>query len=171
MPAYAMSVGRNCDDVIWRRLPRRLLVTGSIVYGLMAAAAASAQPAVRVITLTQVPCQFLEAEGVNRGYMSRSIKDCETINAKSAKDRVAHAQPLQLKPGKYAFRVTNKSVPYELGFWLRGASAAGRVTLPSVSGGGLVQGKTRDYEIELRPGDYVYSCPLNTTPDYKLIVR
>lgn len=128
--------------------------------------------AVQWVELTQVPCQFLESEGgVDRGYKSRSIKDCEAINAKTANERVAKAKPLALKPGKYVFRVTNKDVPYELGFWLRGASVAGRVTLPSVSGGGLLPGKTQDYEIELKPGEYVYSCPLNTTPDYKLIVR
>lgn len=124
-----------------------------------------------VIELTQVPCQFLESEGgVNRGYKSQSIKDCETINAQSGVARVAAAKPLQLKPGKYVFRVKNESVPYELGFWLRGSSVAGRVTLPSTSGGGLTLGKTRDYEIVLKSGEYLYSCPLNTTPDYKLIV-
>lgn len=35
----------------------------------------------------------------------------------------------------------------------------------------LTPGKTRDYEIELKPGNYVYSCPLNPTPDYRLIVK
>jgi hypothetical protein len=128
--------------------------------------------AVQLIELTQVPCQFLESEGgADRGYKSRSIKDCEAINAKTGKQRVAQAKPLELKPGKYVFRVTNKNVPYELGFWLRGASLASRLTLPSVSGGGLTPGKTRDYEIELKPGDYLYSCPLNTTPDYELLVK
>ena len=133
------------------------------------AAPANAPP---VIELTQLPCQFLESEGgIDLGYKSRSIKDCEAINARTAGQRVAQARPLELKPGKYVFRVTNKNVPYELGFWLRGASAGGRLTLPSVSGGGLMQGKTQDYRIELKPGEYLYSCPLNTTPDYKLIVR
>lgn len=134
----------------------------------------SAAPAaaVQMIELTQVPCQFLESEGgADRGFKSRSIKDCEAINAKTGTQRVAQAKPLELKPGKYVFRVANKNVPYELGFWLRGASVAGRVTLPSVSGGGLQQGKSRDYEIELKPGEYLYSCPLNTTPDYRLVVK
>lgn len=140
----------------------------ALVLGLSAPPAAAAQ----LIELTQVPCQFLESEGgVDRGYRSRSIKDCEAINARSAKQRVAQAKPLELKPGKYAFRVTNKNVPYELGFWLRGASAVDRETLPSVSGGGLLPGKSRDYEIELKAGNYLYSCPLNTTPDYKLVVK
>lgn len=126
----------------------------------------------RTIQLTQVACQFLESEGgKDRGYKSRSIKDCEAINAKTAKQRVAEAKSLALGPGKYVFRVTNRNVPYELGFWLRGAAAAGRIMLPSVSGGGIMPGGTRDYEIELKPGEYVYSCPLNNTPDYKLVVR
>lgn len=139
---------------------------------ILAAPAGAVGDAPRVIELTQLPCQFLESEdGIDRKYVSRSIKDCEAINAKTAKDRGADAKVLELKPGKYVFRVTNKNVPYELGFWLRGASAVSRVTLPSVSGGGLMPGKTQDYEIDLKPGEYVYSCPLNTTPDYKLVVR
>lgn len=144
----------------------------AISLGFFAAQGAPAAQPAPVVELTQLPCQFLESEGgINRGYSSRSIKDCEAINARTAKERLAQAKPLELKPGKYVFRVANKNVPYELGFWLRGASAAGRVTLSSVSGGGLMPGKTQDYEIELKPGEYVYSCPLNTTPDYKLVVR
>lgn len=125
-----------------------------------------------VIDLTQVPCQFLESEGgANHGYRSQRSEDCQAINAASGESRLQKAAPLRLRPGKYIFRVTNRDVPYELGFWLRGKSLAGRVTLPSVSGGGLLKGKTQDYAIDLKPGDYVYSCPLNPTPDYPLIVK
>jgi hypothetical protein len=133
--------------------------------------AGSAAAAPTVITLTQVPCQFLESEGnLDHGYKSREKADCEAINAQSGAERVARAKPLQLKSGAYIFRVTNRDVPYELGFWLRGATLAGRVTQPSVSGGGLLAGKTQDYAITLKPGEYLYSCPLNTTPDYRLVV-
>lgn len=133
---------------------------------------ASIVQAAQVVELTQVPCQFLESEGgVNRGYTSRSIKDCETINDKTSRQRLAEATPLVLKPGKYVFHVANNNVPYELGFWLRGASLTSRITLPSVSGGGIMPGGSRDYEIDLKPGEYVYSCPLNNTPDYKLVVK
>lgn len=150
----------------------RETTTALVALMLLAAGPLSAAEPPRVIELTQVPCQFLESEGGrDRGYNSRSVKDCEAINARSGAQRVAEAKPLQLKPGRYVFRVTNKNVPYELGFWLRGASATGRLTLPSVSGGGLMPGKSRDYEIDLKPGEYAYSCPLNTTPDYRLIVR
>jgi hypothetical protein len=68
------------------------------------------------------------------------------------------------------FCVTNKNVPYDLGFWLRGDGLVNRAILPRVSGGGLAMGSTQTYEIELKVGEYVYSCPLNPTPDYKLVV-
>jgi len=133
---------------------------------------ATSAAAQQVVELNQVPCQFLESEhGVNHGYKSAKIQDCEAINAKSGKARLAKAKTIELKPGKTVFRVSNKDVPYELGFWLRGATLAGRATLPSVSGGGLTTGKTQDYEINLKPGEYVYSCPLNPTPDYRLVVK
>ena len=144
---------------------------GTLALALAAfAAAAGAQS--KVINLTQVPCQFLESESQkDRGFKSSRAADCEAINAKTAQRRLAEAKPLQLAPGKYVFRVTNKDVPYQLGFWMRGESLIDRARLPSVSGGGLTTGKTQDYEIELKPGNYVYSCPLNPTPDYKLLVR
>jgi hypothetical protein len=125
-----------------------------------------------VIELTQVACQFIESEnGINRNYTTKRKADCDRINERTAAQRLAEAKPLVLKPGKYVFKVTNKNVPYELGFWLRGDGVANRALLPSVSGGGMTLGKTNVYEIELKPGDYVYSCPLNTTPDYKLKVQ
>ena len=131
--------------------------------------AAAAEP-VTVIDLTQTPCQFVESEnGVVHGFRSTKKADCKAINAKTGADRLAQAKSLELKPGKYIFRVTNKNVPYELGFWLRG-KGLGRLTLPSVSGGGLTPGTTKDYAVELKAGEYIYSCPLNPTPDYRIVV-
>lgn len=122
-----------------------------------------------VITLTQTGCQFTEPEGRDHGFKTRGAADCKAINSKSGKKRLAGARVVTLKPGAYIFRVTNKNVPYQLGFYLRGAGV-GRLTLPKVSGGGLVKGKSRDYHITLKAGDYYYSCPLNPTPDYALKV-
>lgn len=140
--------------------------------GMLAAPAQAAAEAPRVVTLTQVSCQFLETEGgKNLGYKSTQASDCEAINARTAKARLAAVKPIELAPGKYVFRVSNRDVPYPLGFWLRGASLVDRALLPSVSGGGLEAGKTRDYVIELKRGEYVFSCPLNPTPDYPLVVK
>lgn len=138
----------------------------------LAAPSHAATGAPQIVTLTQVACQFLEREGgKNLGYKSTKAADCEEINARTGKRRLSAAKPLELAPGKYVFRVTNRDVPYPLGFWLRGASLVERARLPSVSGGGLDRGKTQDYAIELKPGNYVFSCPLNPTPDYVLIVK
>ncbi len=124
-----------------------------------------------IVELTQVPCQFVESEnGVDHRYKTTKKADCDAINAQSGESRLAAATVMKLKPGKYVFRVKNANVPYDLGFWLRGDGLVNRVKLPSVSGGGLKTGATKDYPIELKRGEYVYSCPLNTTPDYKLVV-
>jgi len=124
-----------------------------------------------VIELTQTGCQFLESEnGINHGFKTSKKEDCEAINSSNGEQRLTDSKTISLKPGKYIFRVTNKDVPYMLGFYLRGAGVFNYATLPRVSGGGLTTGKTQDYAIELKPGSYVYSCPLNPTPDYKLEV-
>ena len=123
-----------------------------------------------LIELTQTGCQFLEPEGKDHQFKTTSAGNCNKINKQTAKERLNVVKPLRLKPGKYRFRITNKNVPYPLGFWLRGKGLQ-RVILPSVSGGGLSMGNSGDYEITLTPGNYVYSCPLNPTPDYPVVVE
>jgi len=130
-----------------------------------------------VITLTQIGCQFLESEnGVDRGYKPQKKADCDAINTKTGAERLGSAKVLSLKPGKYVFRVKNENVPYELGFWIREPdydwrNPVHKVTKTSVSGGGLTQGRSKDYQVDLKPGDYIYSCPLNPTPNYKIRVE
>lgn len=142
---------------------------GLVLLGYFSFSAAAVDE--NVITFTQTPCQFVESEsGIDHGYQSTKKADCEVINGKSAAQRLQKSKTLKLKPGKYNFKVTNKNVPYNLGFWLRGDGLINRARLPSVSGGGLSMGMTKDYHVNLTPGEYVYSCPLNNTPDYKLIV-
>ena len=144
---------------------------GALALGTVLASDPAAAEEAAVINFTQVACQFVESEnGVDHGFTATKKADCDAINAKTAAGRLAEAKVLELKPGKYIFRVTNQDVPYQLGFWLRGAGW-GRLTLPSVSGGGLTLGATKDYAISLEPGEYLYSCPLNPTPDYRIVVK
>jgi len=144
---------------------------------LLAAGGAASAADPTVVTLTQVGCQFLESEnGVDHHYKTKSEADCNRINAETGSQRLAKAKAIELKPGKYIFRVTNKNVPYQLGFWLRESdyqpgNPLHKLSKISVSGGGLTMGKTKDYEVDLKPGEYLYSCPLNPTPDYKLVVK
>jgi len=149
------------------------------IAGALACAAAGAwvvpANAAEVIQLTQTGCQFLEPEGKDHGFKTTKQEDCEKINGKTGAERVAQSKVIALKPGEYVFRITNKNVPYELGFWLREKgydwkNPLHKATKISVSGGGLTTGKTQDYKVTLKPGEYEFSCPLNTTPDYKLVV-
>ncbi len=131
---------------------------------------ASAEDA-NIVALTQTPCQFLEPENGDKGYKSSGKADCVAINEKTSEDRLAAAKVIKLKAGKTIFRVTNKNVSYPLGFYFRGSGVLNYATLPKVSGGGLNTGVTKDYAIDLKPGEYVFSCPLNNTPDYKVVVN
>ena len=157
--------------------PRGLLTLGAALLAAgLASAGAGAAEHPQIIQLTQTGCQFLEPEGTDHGYKTTKKADCDAINAQTGADRIAKSKVMELKPGRYVFRVTNKNVPYDLGFWLRSKdydfrNPLHKLTKTSVSGGGLSPGKTQDYAVTLKPGEYVFSCPLNTTPDYRLVVK
>ena len=164
------------SDSIFSKPVAIMAVAGTAIFG-MAQSNVSQANSSKVINLTQVGCQFVESEnGTNHGCSPAKKADCVEINGKTAEKRLGAAKTLELKSGDYTFRVVNKNVPYELGFWLRSVgydwrNPVHKLTKTSVSGGGLVQEMTKDYKVTLKPGEYVYSCPLNTTPDYKLIFR
>ena len=127
----------------------------------------SPKPAVSSLSLKTAS---IEASSPDR------LRTATGSNAETGDQRLADVETLELAPGVYTFRVTNTDVPYELGFWLREhdyqiGNPLHKLTKVSVSGGGLYQGQTKDYNVDLDPGVYLYSCPLNPTPNYKLIVR
>jgi len=153
------------------RIPSATAALCALAAALLGAGALHADEP-EVIELTQTGCQFLEPEkGVDHGFEPQSKSDCEAINERTAEQRLSEAKVMRLEPGRYVFRVHNDDVPYELGFWIRGDGVINRARLPGTSGGGLTEGATKDYAVELTPGEYVYSCPLNPTPDYKLVVE
>jgi hypothetical protein len=130
----------------------------------------SSTQAQTVIKLTQTGCQFLETETKNYNYQPKKADDCNKINGETLKNRKQGFKTITLSQGKYVFNVTNKNVPYELGFYLRGQGVS-QALLPKVSGGGLTEGKTMQYSVDLKKGKYYISCPLNPTPDYTVIVQ
>ena len=98
------------------------------------------------------------------------------INREEGADRLANVTVMELQAGTHTFRVANRNVPYEVGFWLREADYDWRNPLHkvkkiSVSGGGLFEGRSKDFTVELKPGEYIYSCPLNPTLNYKVVVK
>jgi len=160
----------------WCTSPRwalRLLPIGlaaSLVGPFIASPGSADEP--RVIELTQTGCQFLEPEkSYDHRFKTKQATDCVLINAETGSDRLAEVKPLVLKPGRYVFRVRNRNVPYQLGFYLRASSRLLRALKPKVVGGGIDEGESQDYGVTLVAGQYHYSCPLNPTPDHPLIVK
>ena len=86
-------------------------------------------------------------------------------------------QGLALKPGKYQFKVNNKDVSKELGFVIQKSSDKDadvmKTAIPNSFTTALIKKGEAQYTgiVELKPGEYVYSCPLNPTPHYKIIVK
>jgi len=162
-----------------KKLKSNVPATAFVCFGLVAtlftSSTAHTQDA-NIIEITQAACQFIEVEnGVDHNFKSNHARECQAINKTTGAIRLKAAKVLKLKPGTYTFRVTNQDVPYDLGFWIREkgyqlGNPFHKETKISVAGGGLKQGVTKDYVVTLKPGEYRYSCPLNPTPSYKLLV-
>ncbi|GLR16963.1 hypothetical protein [Portibacter lacus] len=84
---------------------------------------------------------------------------------------------LSLTPGKYQFRIVNKDVDKDLGFVIQKAEDAGKdvmkTALKDSFSSELVKKGEAQYTgvVNLTSGSYVYSCPLNPTPHYKIEVK
>jgi hypothetical protein len=84
---------------------------------------------------------------------------------------------IELKPGKYQFRVTNVNVDKDLGFVIQKASDKNNDVMKTAVENSfttflIAKGKTELTGIvELKEGEYLYSCPLNPTPQYLITVK
>jgi glutamine cyclotransferase len=100
-----------------------------------------------------------------------------TIIEVSQTDGQIFTQNLDLKPGKYQFRVVNVDVNKEVGFVIQKAKDAKgdvmKTAIPNSFTTALVKKGEAQYTgvIDLKAGEYVYSCPLNPTPHYKLTIK
>jgi hypothetical protein len=129
----------------------KLLVAGVMVlcFAILNSAnlyAQSKEKAVTVIELSQTPGEFTTKE-------------------------------LTLKPGQYQFKVKNQNVDKDLGFVIQKASDKDadvmKTAVPNSFTTELVKkGETQmTGVVTLEKGEYVYSCPLNPTPHYKITVK
>lgn len=84
---------------------------------------------------------------------------------------------LHLKPGKYQFKVANEGVDHEVGFVVQKASDKDGDLMETAIKSSFTTKTVPDGKAEytgvitLTEGEYVYSCPLNPTPHYKLQVK
>lgn len=86
-----------------------------------------------------------------------------------------NTKELTLKAGEaYTFEVTNKGVDHEVGFVIAPAGKtdqehhiADAYLSKTIKDGETARSKT----VTLPKGEYVYFCPLNPTPEYKITVK
>ena len=106
-----------------------------------------------------------------------SVKSEVTVIELVQVDGAFTTDGLTLKPGKYQFNVTNREVGHEVGFVIQEAvDRDGDVMKTAVENSFaqnmIAKGRTESTGIvELKAGEYVYSCPLNPTPKYSILVK
>lgn len=120
---------------------KKVILTFAIIAGIVFAA--DAQKA-KTIKLSQTPGEFTQTE-------------------------------LTLKAGKsYVFEITNDGVDHEVGFVI---APAGKTDAPNHVKEAYVSKTVKDgessqsKEVVLEPGEYVYFCPMNPTPQYTITVK
>ncbi|HNP95096.1 MAG TPA: cupredoxin domain-containing protein [Cyclobacteriaceae bacterium] len=103
-------------------------------------------------------------------------KNPQTVKLEQTPGKFTTEQ-LTLKPGSYVFEVSNKGIDHEVAFFLQSEKdkESGEYST-AIANSGLSK-TIRDGEsaksgvIELKKGTYVYSCPLNPTPKYTIVVE
>ena len=104
------------------------------------------------------------------------VADVETVDLRQTPGAFATTS-LTLPAGKYCFRVANDGVDHEVGFVIqRAADRDGDVMATalanSFTASTIPDGASSETGVvELTPGAYVYSCPLNPTPHYTITVE
>ena len=101
---------------------------------------------------------------------AKLIEDVTVVQLSQTPGEYENTQ-LNLPPGKYIFEVTNRNVGKKLGFDLTPTEDA-KAQVPNSGLSHLIdKGETaRTGVVELKAGEYQYSCPLNPTPHYSLKV-
>jgi hypothetical protein len=121
-----------------------------------------------VVVLNLSPCRVREAEPRAVPLAPATPGACEVLNRASLPVRERAFKRLRLPAGRYVFRVFNADVAWPIGFEIRGATDA---ALPKTKGEDIRPGTGKDFLIDLKPGRYLYRCPLSPTPDYPLLVE
>lgn len=78
---------------------------------------------------------------------------------------------LKLKAGTYVFKIVNKGIDHNVGFYLQHDNDKGKKVAKSDTGLIKTNTSAKTGVVVLKPGKYVYSCPLNPTPHYVITVE
>ena len=81
---------------------------------------------------------------------------------------------LTLSEGTYVFEVANTGIDREVGFVLMPKGKKGpenHIKEAYVTETVKTNSKSSSQEVKLTKGEYIYFCPMNPTPEYKLTVK
>lgn len=112
-------------------------------------------------------------QSINAQTMEKDVTIIELVQVEGDFE----TQELNLVPGKYQFRVVNKNVDKDLGFVIQKSEDKDqdvmKTAVPNSFTTAYVKKGTAEYTgvVELKEGEYVYSCPLNPTPHYSITVK
>ncbi|MEO9891060.1 hypothetical protein [Aurantibacter sp.] len=127
----------------------------------------------KVVSVLTIICALFTNQILKAQTMEKDVTIIELIQTEGQFE----TQELNLTSGKYQFRVVNKNVDKELGFVIqkeedKDADVIKTAVENSFTTANVKKGETQyTGVVELKEGNYLYSCPLNPTPHYKLIVK
>ncbi len=78
---------------------------------------------------------------------------------------------LELPAGAYVFEIENHEVGKDVGFYLHAEGEKAPVKGSNKAGLVSNNSSSKTQTVMLEPGVYKYSCPLNPTPEYTLVVK
>ncbi len=126
-----------------------------------------------VISVLTIICALFINQSLKAQTMETDVTIIELIQTEGQFE----TQKLKLIAGKYQFRVVNRNVDKDLGFVIQKKEDKNadvmKTAIPNSFTTAYVKKNAVEYTgiVELKKGSYVYSCPLNPTPHYKIIVK
>lgn len=100
-------------------------------------------------------------------------QDIKTIALEQTKGEFTEKE-ITVSEGTYVFEISNNCVGHDVGFVLapKGKTDQANHIKNAYVTKMLATGKMeKSNKVTLKKGEYVYFCPLNPTPEYKLIVK
>jgi len=126
---------------------------------------------------TNASAQMAEKKMDHKMESKKMTNDNVTVIELTQVDGAFTTSNLDLKPGKYQFRVVNSEVNKEVGFLIQTKENANadpmKTAVENSFSQALIKKGTAEYTgiVTLTEGEYVYSCPLNPTPKYSITVK
>lgn len=103
-------------------------------------------------------------------------KNVQTVKLEQTPGKFT-TEKLTLKPGSYVFEVANSGIDHEVAFFLQSEKDKSSKEFSTALANSGLSKTIKDGEsaksgvVELKKGTYVYSCPLNPTPKYTIVVE